>query len=527
MTPVRPRTRLRASGGPQGSLVASPILVGAATVLVVVVGVFLSYNANRGLPFVPTSQLRMQLASGANLNRDQEVREGGYRIGVIERLEPIVLPSGRAGAEVVLKLDKSAGSIPVDSRFAVRARGVAGAKYIEITRGRSARHFPDGGTVPVRQTRFGLELDQAISAFDPATRAGVRRVLYGLGNGLASRGADLNTTLGNLPRLLTLTAPVMRNLADPRTDLDGLIGSVDRAMTLLAPVAGPQAHAFAAMADTLDALSRDPQALDQTIARTPGTLAAATSSLRASRPFLHHTATLMGTLKPVSQRLRTALPPINAALDRAPGPLGRTPALSERLGGALSQLGSLSGDPATGVALRGLTATVTTVQPQLRFYGPWVTACEMPQLWLAFVPDVLSVPDSTGFSQRGLVQTTDAQHDDLSVMGANEFATGRGVRPGGVPNHLHANFLPNVVDAKGNTDCAPGQSGYASGRNPFDTTPDRYYRRAVVENPPAGPYGPLWRFDKRGRPRGFGPKRLAEGQTFTVTPGGRGAPETP
>ncbi len=37
----------------QAALTASPVLVGAVTVLVTIVAVFLSYNANSGLPFVP------------------------------------------------------------------------------------------------------------------------------------------------------------------------------------------------------------------------------------------------------------------------------------------------------------------------------------------------------------------------------------------------------------------------------------------------------------------------------------------
>ena len=36
------------------SIAANPVLIGAATTLVVLVAVFLSYNANKGLPFVPT-----------------------------------------------------------------------------------------------------------------------------------------------------------------------------------------------------------------------------------------------------------------------------------------------------------------------------------------------------------------------------------------------------------------------------------------------------------------------------------------
>ena len=32
-------------------MIASPVLVGAVTVLIVIVGVYLAYNANKGLPF--------------------------------------------------------------------------------------------------------------------------------------------------------------------------------------------------------------------------------------------------------------------------------------------------------------------------------------------------------------------------------------------------------------------------------------------------------------------------------------------
>jgi hypothetical protein len=36
------------------SPLGSPILIGALTVLAVIVAVFLAYNANNGLPFVPS-----------------------------------------------------------------------------------------------------------------------------------------------------------------------------------------------------------------------------------------------------------------------------------------------------------------------------------------------------------------------------------------------------------------------------------------------------------------------------------------
>ena len=48
-------------------IAGNPVLIGAATVLVVLVAVFLAYNANQGLPFVPTYELKAEVPSAANL----------------------------------------------------------------------------------------------------------------------------------------------------------------------------------------------------------------------------------------------------------------------------------------------------------------------------------------------------------------------------------------------------------------------------------------------------------------------------
>ena len=44
-----------------GSLTASPTMIGAVTTLVVVVAVFLAYNANSGLPFVPVYRVSVEI----------------------------------------------------------------------------------------------------------------------------------------------------------------------------------------------------------------------------------------------------------------------------------------------------------------------------------------------------------------------------------------------------------------------------------------------------------------------------------
>ena len=129
------------------SIVANPVLVGAVTTLVVLVAVFLAYNANNGLPFVPTRQYKVQLENGSNLVRGNEVRAGGFRVGVVESLRPVSLPNGRTIAELTLKLDKKTGSVPIDSTATIRPRSALGLKYIQLTPGKSKQNFVDGDTI--------------------------------------------------------------------------------------------------------------------------------------------------------------------------------------------------------------------------------------------------------------------------------------------------------------------------------------------------------------------------------------------
>src|SRR3954452_23865699 len=112
------------------SVVANPVLVGAVTVLVVVVAVFLAYNANNGLPFVPTRSLKIQVSNGANLLPGNDVREGGQRIGLVEDMRPVRLTDGTVGAEATIKLDKDYPAIQRDSRLNIRPRSVLGLKYV-------------------------------------------------------------------------------------------------------------------------------------------------------------------------------------------------------------------------------------------------------------------------------------------------------------------------------------------------------------------------------------------------------------
>src|SRR3954464_7393991 len=142
---TRPRDAL-ASAGVRGrgatSVVASPVLVGAVTILVVTVSVFLAYNANRGLPFVPTYDLSARLPNASNLVRGDEVRAGGFRVGVVDTIKPatqVIAGRTRPVAVVNMKLDQTIKPLPIDTTVVVRSRSSIGLKYVELTLGKSKR----------------------------------------------------------------------------------------------------------------------------------------------------------------------------------------------------------------------------------------------------------------------------------------------------------------------------------------------------------------------------------------------------
>src|ERR1043165_7769675 len=97
------------------SIAANPVLIGAATTLVVLVAVFLAYNANNGLPFVPTYSLTADVPRAANLVKGNEVRIGGTRVGVVDDIKPQRLSSGKVIAQLHMKLETTVKPLPKDS----------------------------------------------------------------------------------------------------------------------------------------------------------------------------------------------------------------------------------------------------------------------------------------------------------------------------------------------------------------------------------------------------------------------------
>ncbi len=454
----------------QQSAFANPVLIGAVTVLVALVAVFLAYNANEGLPFVPTRELKVDIANGSELVPGNDVREGGFLVGLIASMKPITMENGQTGAQLTLKLTKAYGNVPVDSTLSIQPRSVLGLKYLDLHKGLSHRDFADGATLPESQTNVPVQFDDVFKAFNPPTRNAIQDNLVGFGDTLASRGSALNDTIASLPSLFGHLEPVARYLSDPSTELTRFFNGLNAFMGAVAPVAQVNAQLFGKMATTFGAIDRNPADLKATIAESPSTEKVSTQSLITQQPLLVDLTTFGHYMTPATQSLKTALPILNPALEQGTQVLGRTPALNQRLQQTMVGLRTLAQAPGTNVALNALVDTVQTLNPMVKYLGPYQTVCDDWNYWWTYIADHFSEATAFGFAQRALLmQNNSTQPNSLSDQGANAPMNGGSFdSPQGGNGFSHGQVYGAAVDNQGNADCETGQRGYLKQENHED-----------------------------------------------------------
>jgi virulence factor Mce-like protein len=449
-------------------MAGSPVLVGALTVLVVIVAVFLSYNANKGLPFVPTYDLGADLPNAAQLVAGNEVRIGGFRVGVVDTITPQRRPDGSTFATIHMKLQTDVKPLPIDSKILVRSRSALGLKYVEITPGNSGKGFRAGATVPLSNaTPVPVEIDQVLNTFDLKTRLGARKSLQGIGGALAGRGPNLNTAIALLPPLLSNLEPVATNLIDVRTRLARFFPSLERAARIVAPAAETQGQLFQNLDITFTALASVARPFIQdTITKSPPTLDTAIVGLPVQRAFLANATAFASELRPGIHVLPATLPDLASALEFGKVTLQRSPALNARLAKVFLAVERFSTDPLVPRGIQRLNDTVTSLKPTLKFLTPAQTTCNYATLWFRNVSSVLSEGDSNGTWQRFIIIPT--------PQGPNS-ESGPSSAPANGPNadnHLHANPYPNTAaPGQATKECEGGNEPYAPGQTIVGNVP--------------------------------------------------------
>ena len=454
------------------SIAANPVLIGAATTLIVIVAVFLAYNANNGLPFVPTYDLRAQVPNAQNLVRGNEVRLGGSRVGVVNEITPRKRRDGSTYAVLDLKLETIVDPLPRDSTILIRPRSALGLKYVEITRGTARQGFEAGATIPLaRATPAPVEIDEVISMFDEPTRAGQRTNLDEFGGALAGRGTSINAALGVLPSLFRNLKPVAENLSAERTDLAGFFRGLGQAAAEAAPVAEEQAALFRNLDTTFAALADVAPELQETIETGPAALEAGIESFPVQRPFLANSEGLFRELRPGIRALRNAAPDLASAFKAGRSTLRRSVQFNEELEPTFRSIQAFAEDPMSSLGINGLRTATGILRPTLDDLAPVQTVCNYATLWFRNVASLLSEGDNNGTWQRFIIIAA-PQGPDNEGGPSDAPASGDPAVPDSTDaNFLHSNPYPNTPGGGRTNECETGNEPWLKGRSVIGNVP--------------------------------------------------------
>jgi len=454
---------MRNRGGIQG-VASSPAIVGAVTVLVVIVAVFLAYNANNGLPFVSTYDLKARVPNAVALVQNNEVRIGGSRVGVVREVKPVQLSNGRVIAELSLSLNKSAEPIPANSTMIIRPKSPLGLKYLQIVPGDSPRGLKPGETIPLSAARpEPVDIDQFFDTFDEKTRTAIQRANAGFGNALAGRGPQINSAVGTLRSLTENSQPALRTLVNPDTRFGGFWEALEDLSATVAPVAEQQASMFVGFDRTFAALARVSRPyIQETIVKGPPTLDALTADMPALRPFLHDSGRFFTALKPGAKALAETSPTINAALRAGIPALNRSPQLYRQLTPTAEALLDFQNEPGVFNGLDLLIDTNEVLAPAIKHIAPAQVTCKYLSIAASNLADAFSESNGKA-SWLSAIAFEAPDGPNSESQPASAPASGPGAT-----NFLHFNPYPRT--GQGGV-CEAGNERYVAGQTVIGHSP--------------------------------------------------------
>jgi ABC-type transporter Mla subunit MlaD len=466
----------------RGSLAGSPLLIGALTTLIAVVAVYISYNANNGLPFTPTYNIKVELPESSGLQSGNEVRLSGRRIGVVSGLVPHQNPAtGRVTAIASLRLEKRVQPLPVDTHTLVESVSTIGLKYLELTRGQSRTAIPPGHTIPVSQSREPVQIQDFFNIFDKPTRIAIQKNTNTFGNAFAGRGPGLNVTIATLRPLVKNAIPVLHNLASPQTGLRELFVALDKTASQVAPVAEQQAAFFDELDTFFTAWASAAPSLEKTIEGGPAALHQAIYSLPHEAPFIEKTTEFMRLLRPSASLLRTTAGQFGHAVEVGAVNFRAATALNKELPGALQGFREFSEDPIVTLGLEEFTKTVLLGNPLLAGLTPAQTTCNYFSLAFRNLANLLTENVGVGTLARA-VPILSASGPNNEGLPASAAANGPSVEHAVNPvnpavqgplidnNHLHYTPYPNVSGPGQPKECEAGNQAYEVGKTVIGPT---------------------------------------------------------
>ncbi len=289
-----------------------PLRAGLIALALIIVGTYFAFA--RGLPVGDHYEIEAVFRTANNVKERQPVRIAGVDVGKVvgvRHLEP-----GTEAAIVTMRIEDGGRPIHRDARVSIRPRMfLEGNWFLDLQPGTpGSGELPDGGSLPIAQTRGPVQLGQLFTALQADTRKNLQTLLDEYSQALEGEGAD------GYRRSIPYWEPAYRSSAIVQ---DATLGLLQDDLSQYIDASGRVARALDRSPEALKGLiadfntaagafAREAQNLELTIDELPRTLAAARPALfalnEALPPFRRFAQDLEPSIEESGRTIDVALP---------------------------------------------------------------------------------------------------------------------------------------------------------------------------------------------------------------------------
>ncbi|WP_354698544.1 hypothetical protein DSM112329_04227 [Paraconexibacter sp. AEG42_29] len=270
-----------------------PIILGGAVVLAAI-----AWVTSRSEPY----QLEVALDDAAGLRDGSPVQQGGVSIGKVKLK---IGSDDRITAK--LEIDDDHAPLHQGVRVGITSINLLGQKSVKIDDPAQGPEAADGWRVPSKDVSVSTDLDQVLNVLDAGTRARLTIFLSEAGNAVAGRRLDLRRVIGELPTALDRLDDLLDELVSDNQNLGSLVESGDRFVAEMSARRREVTKLVGTLGGTAKTLAERRAALQQTLARAPGTL-------RQLQAFLADLTATTKPLKPAAQEISASAPLLDDVL---------------------------------------------------------------------------------------------------------------------------------------------------------------------------------------------------------------------
>jgi phospholipid/cholesterol/gamma-HCH transport system substrate-binding protein len=267
---------------------------------------FLWISFGGTIPFAAEGyRFSVEFNQAIELSPQSDVRISGVSVG---KVSSVSLDTKTGLSRAVIQIDSQYAPRPADTRAILRAKSLLGETYVDLSPGaENGPKIPDGGSIPQAQVAPTVQLDQILSAFDPATRRAFEVWQQQDGVALTNRGEDFNAAIAELYPFATNVESVLTVLNHDSAATTALLHDTGQVFSAISRSPSALKGFIRNSNGVFSATAAQDTALANSIRAFPGFLVATRETIARLNTFAANAKPLIDELRPAAVQLSPAL----------------------------------------------------------------------------------------------------------------------------------------------------------------------------------------------------------------------------